>query len=88
MGRYEELDSIKSIEELIFLKEWFLEHIGVFDMQYSAFKNIMHESSEWSREPFLTDRSYSNGESSQAPILGTFVPDSQKWITIKPTLWC
>jgi len=35
VGRYEELDSVERIEELLFLKRWFLEHIAVFDKRYA-----------------------------------------------------
>ena len=37
VGRYEELDSVKSIEGLLFLKRWFLEHIAVFDKRYAEY---------------------------------------------------
>jgi len=36
-GRYEDLNSAKRIDELDFLKAWFLEHIEVFDRKYSEF---------------------------------------------------
>ena len=36
MGRYEELNCAKSIDELNFLKGWFLEHITAFDKVYAA----------------------------------------------------
>jgi hemerythrin len=39
MGRYEGLNTSKSIDELLFLKGWFLEHIEVFDKRYAALKN-------------------------------------------------
>jgi hemerythrin len=37
MGRYEESGSVKNIDELLFLKRWFLEHIEVFDKRYAEF---------------------------------------------------
>jgi hemerythrin len=37
MGRYEEADSVKNIDELVFLKGWFMEHIQVFDKRYAEF---------------------------------------------------
>jgi len=33
--RCEAQDSVKNIEELLFLKRWFLEHIAVFDKRYA-----------------------------------------------------
>ena len=48
MGRYEESDSVKNIDELVFLKGWFMEHIQVFDKRYAEFKKrfdeMVHES--------------------------------------------
>jgi len=48
MGRFEELNSVKRIDELIFLKGWFLEHIEVFDKRYAELKKrfdkALHES--------------------------------------------
>jgi hemerythrin-like metal-binding protein len=48
IGRYEELSSVKNIDELIFLKGWFLEHIEVFDKQYAEYKKcfdkVVHDS--------------------------------------------
>lgn len=44
MGRYEELNSVKNIDELIFLKGWFLEHIEVFDKQYAEFRKRFDEA--------------------------------------------
>jgi hemerythrin len=38
MGRYEELNTTKSIDELLFLKGWFLEHVKVFDTRYATYK--------------------------------------------------
>src|SRR6185369_13776575 len=38
IGRYEEQNSVKNIDELLFLKGWFLEHIAVFDKQYAEYK--------------------------------------------------
>jgi hemerythrin len=38
MGRYEELNIAKNIDEFIFLKGWFLEHIEVFDRKYAEYK--------------------------------------------------
>jgi hemerythrin-like metal-binding protein len=35
MGRNEELNCDKNIEELNSLKEWYLEHIVIFDKEYS-----------------------------------------------------
>lgn len=35
MGRDEEMNCEKNIEELDFLKDWFLEHIVAFDKKYS-----------------------------------------------------
>jgi hemerythrin-like metal-binding protein len=40
-GRYEELDSVKGVDELLFLKRWFLEHIEVFDKQYAEYKRAL-----------------------------------------------
>ena len=37
-GRYDELDSVKGIDELLFLKGWFLEHIQVFDKRYAEYR--------------------------------------------------
>jgi hemerythrin-like metal-binding protein len=37
-GRYEESDSGKNIEKLLFLKRWFLEHIAVFDKRYAEYR--------------------------------------------------
>jgi len=48
MGRYEESDSVKNIDELVFLKGWFMEHIEVFDKRYAEFRKrldkMVHES--------------------------------------------
>ena len=48
MGRYEESDSVKNIDELVFLKGWFMEHIKVFDKRYAEFRKrfdkMVHES--------------------------------------------
>ena len=48
MGRYEESDIVKNIDELVFLKAWFMEHIEVFDKRYAEFKKrfdkMVHES--------------------------------------------
>jgi len=38
LGRYEEMNRVKSIDELIFLKAWFLEHIETLDRQYAEYK--------------------------------------------------
>ena len=38
MGKLRELDSIKNIDELIFLKGWSLEHIEAFDSKYAEYK--------------------------------------------------
>jgi len=38
MGRYEESDSVKNIDALVFLKGWFMEHIEAFDKRYAEFK--------------------------------------------------
>ena len=38
MGRYEESDSVKNIDELVFLRGWFLEHIEAFDRRYAECK--------------------------------------------------
>jgi hemerythrin len=38
MGRYEELNSTKNINELMFLRGWFLEHIEAFDRKYAEFR--------------------------------------------------
>ena len=40
MGRYEDQNSVKSIDDLIFLKGWFLEHIDAFDTRYSVYKKL------------------------------------------------
>ena len=37
-GRYAELDSVKGVDELLFLKGWFMEHIQVFDKRYADFR--------------------------------------------------
>jgi hemerythrin-like metal-binding protein len=37
-GRYREQDITKNVEELVFLKNWFVEHIGQFDKKYAGFK--------------------------------------------------
>jgi len=39
IGRYEELNTSKNIDELLFLKGWFLEHVQVFDKRYAVYKN-------------------------------------------------
>jgi hemerythrin len=39
MGRCEELDSVKCVDELLFLKRWFLEHIEACDKQYANHMN-------------------------------------------------
>ena len=38
MGRYEMLNSTQNIDELMFLKGWFLEHIEAFDRKYVEYK--------------------------------------------------
>jgi hemerythrin len=38
MGRYEDQDNVKNIDDLLFLKRWFLEHIEAFDKKYAEFK--------------------------------------------------
>ena len=38
MGRYEEQNGPKNIDDLLFLKRWFLEHIDAFDKKYAQFK--------------------------------------------------
>jgi len=38
MGRYEELNSTQNIDELMFLRGWFLEHIEAFDRKYAEFR--------------------------------------------------
>jgi hemerythrin len=38
LGRYEEMNRVKGIDELIFLKAWFLEHIETFDRHYAEYK--------------------------------------------------
>jgi hemerythrin len=45
VGGYEELDQVKSVEELLFLKEWFMEHIQVFDKRYADYKKRQSEKS-------------------------------------------
>ena len=37
-GRYVELDSVKGVDELLFLKGWFMEHIQVFDKRYADYR--------------------------------------------------
>ena len=48
MGRYEKSDNVKNIDELVFFKGWFMEHIQVYDKQYAEFKKrfdkMVHES--------------------------------------------
>jgi hemerythrin len=44
MGRYEELDSTKNIDELMFLKGWFLEHIEAFDRKYAEYKKQLDKA--------------------------------------------
>lgn len=48
MCRFEESSNVKNIDELVFLKGWFMEHIQVFDKQYAEFRKrldeMMHES--------------------------------------------
>jgi len=48
MGKYEESDSVRNIDELVFLKRWFMEHIEVFDRRYAEFRKrfdgMVHES--------------------------------------------
>lgn len=36
-GRYADLNCAKQIDEIAFLKEWFLEHIARYDKKYSEF---------------------------------------------------
>jgi hemerythrin len=38
MGMYEEQNSTENIEELLFLKRWFLEHIQAFDKKCAQYK--------------------------------------------------
>ena len=38
MGRYEEQSNVKNIDDLLFLRKWFLEHIEAFDKKYAEFK--------------------------------------------------
>jgi len=38
IGRYEELNSVKNVDELLFLKGWFMEHIEEFDRKYAEYK--------------------------------------------------
>jgi len=37
IGRYEELNTSKNIDELVFLKKWFLEHVAVYDKKYARY---------------------------------------------------
>jgi hemerythrin len=37
-GRCEDLDRVKKIDELNFLKDWFIEHIEIFDKRYAEYK--------------------------------------------------
>jgi hemerythrin-like metal-binding protein len=37
IGRYEELNTVKNIDELLFLKRWFLEHVAVYDNKYAGY---------------------------------------------------
>jgi len=37
IGRYEELNTAKNIDELLFLKKWFLEHVAVYDKKYARY---------------------------------------------------
>jgi hemerythrin-like metal-binding protein len=43
-GKYEELNRVKNIDELMFLKSWFLEHIEVFDKKYAEYKNQLDKA--------------------------------------------
>ena len=45
-GKCEELDSVKGIDELLFLKGWFLEHIQVFDKRYAEYKKQLDKSTD------------------------------------------
>jgi hemerythrin len=36
-GRYEEQNSTKNIDDLMFLKNWFLEHIEEYDRKYAVY---------------------------------------------------
>ncbi len=36
-GRYEEQDSTKNVDDLMFLRGWFLEHIEEYDRKYAAY---------------------------------------------------
>lgn len=38
MGRYEDQNNVKNIDDLLFLKRWFLEHIEAFDKKYAEFR--------------------------------------------------
>jgi hemerythrin len=38
IGRYEEQNSVKNIDDLLLLRKWFLEHIEAFDKKYAEFK--------------------------------------------------
>jgi hemerythrin len=37
VGRYQERDTSRNLEELVFLKDWFLAHIEEFDRKYAEF---------------------------------------------------
>jgi len=39
MGRCEEMNCARNIDELNFLKAWFLEHIMAFDKEYAGYRN-------------------------------------------------
>ena len=43
-GRCEELDSVTGIDELLFLKGWFIEHIQVFDKRYAEYKKQLDKT--------------------------------------------
>jgi len=37
VGRYQERETSRNLEELVFLKDWFLAHIEEFDRKYAEF---------------------------------------------------
>ena len=42
MGRYEEMTCAKNVDELNFLKGWFLEHIMAFDKIYAEHRKRLN----------------------------------------------
>jgi hemerythrin len=44
IGRYEAQNSSQNIDELMFLRSWFLEHIEAFDRKYAEYRNRLDKA--------------------------------------------